>query len=57
MPSSRSSTPNIRIAIVRDGVLVTHHFDAPEAERFEKRFHNLVVRKWLMGRGTVRYGN
>src|ERR1035438_2297760 len=92
MPSSRSSTPNIRMpscetayssrttsmrrtprgsrsastisdreadagdaefqvehpehphAIVRDGVLVAHHFDAADAEGFEKRFHDLRSR-------------
>ena len=36
-------------AVVRDGVLVAHHFDAAEAEGFEKRFHDLKVRKRLMG--------
>src|ERR1035441_8749651 len=36
-------------AIVRDGVLVAHHFDAPEAEGFEQRFDDLIVRKRLVG--------
>jgi hypothetical protein len=35
--------------VVRDGVLVANHFDAPEAEGFEKRLHDLIVRKRLMG--------
>ena len=35
--------------VVRDGVFVAYHIDAPETEGFEKCFHDLMVRKRLMG--------
>src|SRR5204863_7670513 len=44
-------------AVLRDGVLVTHHADVSEAQGFNQASDDLVVRHGPVGQGSFRRGD